>query len=395
MRRTRCVLTAILAVIALLVTACGGGGGETTTTADQTEVAGAVDERTEEQAGEEEVAEEQVRDEEITEEEVAEEERWQETPLAQFMGWGQSPEDDAAYWQEQDRKRQELVSECMAEQGFAWVPVDYSQFEEFGHDPFADLTREEFIEQYGFGISTMFDLEQEMPPPDFEFVDPNWEMYESLSDAEKEAWDRTLHGEPMEWDETDPRFDPTSDEFDPEVMMPQGCWGEAERALGDYQRNLAWMEFESEFSSLWQQIENDPRMVEAQTEWSTCMAGQGYTLTSQEDMWMDLEERMMPIWEAQDPFANMPPEEIEPILEDMTPEEQDEFFRQAQQLTPELQARLDEVKEYELALAMADYECNKQADIDDVRFEVQIEHERAFIEEHGERLAELRELEGR
>ncbi len=402
-------VAALSVVIALPLSGCGGGGDTVTADEEQPDSASAVEEqgdsevtRDSEVAGDVEVAgdaegQAEPSDDATDDETVDEQDRWMQTPLAQYMGWGQSSEEDEAFYQEQDRQRQEIVSACMAEQGFVWVPVDYSQYEEFdqGMDPFEGLTEEERIDMYGFGWSTMFGFEEEMADQEPEFVDPNWELEKSMGDAEREAWQRALSGDPVEWDENDPRFDPTSEEFDPELMMPSGCWGEAERELGTLDNQEAQMVLASERESLYQRIENDPRMITVQNEWSTCMAESGYVFGTQDDMWRALEERMRPIGESQDPLAGMSRGEVEALFDSMTLEEEEEFFSQNRALSPEMEAELAEVQEFELGVARADFDCRKDLNIDDVWFEVQVEYEEEFIEEHSDLLEQIKKAEGR
>ncbi len=42
------------------------------------------------------------------------------------------------------------------------------------------------------------------------------------------------------------------------------------------------------------------------------------------------------------------------------------------------------MREEEIAIATADYECNQEVDLDQIRQDVQVELEEAFIEEHRE-----------
>ena len=80
------------------------------------------------------------------------------------------------------------IRDCMKAQGFEYIPVDPLVQERAltGHA----LTEEEFIKQFGDGVSTLFDrgLGQQQP-------DPNERIRRGLASADRTAYDRALGGD--------------------------------------------------------------------------------------------------------------------------------------------------------------------------------------------------------
>ena len=98
-------------------------------------------------------------------------------------------------------QREELVAECMAKEGFEYVPNTDS-----GTTVGSDDEQEgpawdslEFAQQYGYGV---FDWPgssgpEEVPTEEEIYVDPNEDYVNSLSPSEQEAYFATLYGEPQ------------------------------------------------------------------------------------------------------------------------------------------------------------------------------------------------------
>ena len=99
-----------------------------------------------------------------------------------------------------DLQREELMAECMAKEGFEYVPNANS-----GTTVMSDDDQEgpawdslEFAQQYGYGV---FDWPgssgpDEAPVDEEIYVDPNEDYVNSLSPSEQEAFYATLYGDP-------------------------------------------------------------------------------------------------------------------------------------------------------------------------------------------------------
>ncbi|MFT4232565.1 MAG: hypothetical protein QM606_07310, partial [Leucobacter sp.] len=91
----------------------------------------------------------------------------------------------------------------MAKEGFEYRPIDHSGFGPAvgsEHQEEVDTDSDGFIEQYGYGITDWpgaESLEDQVPE---EFVNPNQEYLNSLTESERQAFQQALNG-PMPSDE--------------------------------------------------------------------------------------------------------------------------------------------------------------------------------------------------
>jgi hypothetical protein len=99
-------------------------------------------------------------------------------------------------------KVESLIAECMHKQGFEYVPNDYKTVH---HGMVSDkslpgLDEDEFVEQYGFGISTLYtgeppQLNKGYSPGRIGLGERNVEIFKKLSPADQAAYNRALLGE--------------------------------------------------------------------------------------------------------------------------------------------------------------------------------------------------------
>lgn len=292
-----------------------------------------------------------------------------------LFGFGDIEDAEAsqARFEQEERERQELLAECMAAQGFEYVPVDYSQFATFA-GPGGDLdpSSREFAETYGFGFSTFDD--QAFAEPAVDFVDPNQEYVEALSDSARDAYYAALYGQPPEIDES-----MTEDEINamleenPELFQPQGCEGEAFQSTSDGLESV-YTALSDQFEDLYQRVQADPRVVAWEADWASCMADAGYAFGSMEEIYDELSRRMEPLWASQDPTAGMTQAELEAL----SPEEMEELFSSPSPMDQDL---LDEMRTYELAVAVASFDCGG-SDQDELFTEVFGEYQDQFIQDN-------------
>jgi len=283
-------------------------------------------------------------------------------PLGEFLGYGEDSQQDYA---DQSRRVEELVVACMAEQGFEYLPVEYPEFTE---DPaFAareDLSPLEYASEYGYGFNTT----QTTQEAEQEFTDPNSELVEALAPAEQEAYYLALYGEQTE-------FDPEAEEEVVEYGFGGGCQGEAAEEV--YGGGGAQEELGPAYEQLYERIQADPRMVEANAAWSACMSEAGYSYTNQEEIYEYLSEQQNALYEES--YAELPTEvPAEGATEEFVEPELDE-------------ARLAELREEEIATAVADETCRAEHLPPELVQEVNAEYEEAFIEENRELLEQVRD----
>ena len=315
--------------------------------------------------------------------------------LEAFFGYGEDFDGAAeeARFRQQEADIQEEIRQCMVSEGWEYTPyVPDVDFESFSGPFDEDLTEEEFAAKYGFGISTMF-LEQN-DPGNFEEYDPtddpNYVYRESLASAEQEAYDRALNGT-FDFDESDIEYDDGGNEIYPEYE-PSGCMPLAyEEAYGGGEQQAVWEELGSKYEELYERIEADPRVVEVRQQWNSCMRESSYEFADEREMYGEIEQRMEPFYEALwggDVFF----EGDGLVAESEAVEGGEPETFEPPSLTPEQEADLAELNDYEIGVATANIAC--RAGFDDIYQEVSQSYEAEFIRDNLELLTQAREAEG-
>ena len=183
-------------------------------------------------------------------------------------------------------RQQQLIQECMVAQGFEYTPRD-NRGQTGGRPQDVDERSEEYVSEYGFGISTLFGGEIRLTSS---ADDPNQQYRNGLSEAQKSAYDKALYGQdfggggftvsgggpvigiPVSGGPAIGGADMGDGEA--QRLTPGGCLGEALKATG------ADRPFDSglfdDLQELEDRIEADPRIVDGMKKWSACMAEAGY-----------------------------------------------------------------------------------------------------------------------
>jgi hypothetical protein len=274
--------------------------------------------------------------------------------LTDLLG-GDSLADRATQVREADRRRQELVRDCMADQGFDYVVhVTAGRVENAMGLP-TDLTDEEFRRKYGYGIATGFEASLNRPPgqggPDVA-EDPNVAIVDALSPAERTAYEHTLHGS------------------DNAEGAAAGCEGKAIEAT-DRAGQLT-TELGDQLEDLRARIDADSRVVAAQKDWVACMKDAGYPYADVRAIRTEILHR------------------LNPLNDDVMGEDVPEGMvagRAGVTLSDEQRKLLGQIRSFELAVANADQEC--RTDLDKVRRKVRAEYEARFVDANRDRLRDL------
>jgi hypothetical protein len=266
----------------------------------------------------------------------------------------------------------------MQDEGFEYVPyvVDPSDWDHPFEDAYA-LPPDEFAEQYGYGISTLYMAESDMPD------DPNEEIRRGLSQQALAEYERALYGDMAGQESSE------GEEWTPPPLEDRGCYDKASAQVwGDPYEDEGnirdpHQEFEALMDDLWsihERFMSDPRMEEPTENWRDCMAEAGHPFEA-------LGEPEQEIWRRMD--------ELQGLDEYMEIEE--EAAGESGGATPvpfepkEINsADLEELKEYELAVAGADFRC-KEEHYNDIAEQVQYDVEEQFVEEHREELERYRD----
>jgi len=185
-----------------------------------------------------------------------------------------------------------IIADCMAENGFEYVPID-----PFAQQTLASrasrLSDEDFVRQFGYGISTLWDRGGRAP------AGPNERLRAALGAADRRAYDRALGG-----DHPGVTFSEAVDSGD--LTQLGGCTRKAARtAFGDGQ---VIGQIVAKFDAHDDRVTADPRMVRADERWAACMVSGGYRVESAEDLEDDLTRRMEQIvGPLPGPLATGPP----------------------------------------------------------------------------------------
>lgn len=195
-------------------------------------------------------------------------------PLAAILGGNDSPAES----RRKELAVQESMAQCMKDAGWEYKPVDFSaQFNVPSGDE--QLSPKEFGEKNFYGTVYYYEL-YELPSlgtdtngvpatmPGESFVDPNQDYVTSLSGDEQAKYYADLYGEPQE-----APMDAGEGVVQEAVAVPieeQGCAGKAQQEIfGDQPFNNP--DFGARFEELQQQLQNDPRVYDAEIAWSDCM----------------------------------------------------------------------------------------------------------------------------
>ena len=280
-----------------------------------------------------------------------------EGPLGRYL----SALYDEDEWSEDKMKArdaaiEEAVAVCMTKEGFEYQPnvQSYGYVTEDDADG-PQWGSEAFVKEYGYGYSQ----QPEMPDSgsEQEYVDPNQDYLDSLSESEQSAYYEALHGAGPADDEIG---EDGSYEYDWETA---GCYGAAQNEQNEGKDPWTDPEFADTMASieeLWNASMTDPKMGELDAEWTSCMATAGYPeYQSRQEPSDDVMERSNALWED---------------------------LSEAELEHGPSKAALAEVQEFEIAVATADFQCAKKIKYDKRSEKIRFDLEQAFVDEHSAEL---------
>lgn len=288
-------------------------------------------------------------------------------------GGGQNFDETAAL--EQARQIEQEIRACMVAQGFEYTP------EEPSLDPRAalfvgrqqvgeGLTAEEYAAEHGFGVTTSFEqlLDGGLAALGIasDEDDPNAEMLAAMSQSEADAWETTLNGVRPERDAEGRIIDPETGEPLAQGQgrrgaEPGGCRAQAQNTVrGDVE---ALQQLSDEFDELATRISADPRLLEIQTQWSRCMAEEGFDYETAAELQAELRAEFQPI--ARQLFRSL----LGPGATNAST---------SPSLTEDQRAEIDALNEKERKLAVANHACGGN-DTEEVQA-IRARYEGEFIE---------------
>src|SRR6185503_3243029 len=167
--------------------------------------------------------------------------------------------------------------DCMKAQGFDYVPIDpFAQQQALTGK--ARQSEEDFIKDFGYGISTLFGRGSQS-------ADPNDKIRATLSTADRAAYDRTLYGDnPVTFSEAVDSGD---------FSELGGCTKQATYAV--FGGGAVLNQLVGKLDELDERIAQDQRMIKAQQKWADCMSGKGFRYEEPDAIDEDLTRRFRSI----------------------------------------------------------------------------------------------------
>ncbi|HEV8625872.1 MAG TPA: hypothetical protein VG034_15560 [Acidimicrobiia bacterium] len=244
-----------------------------------------------------------------------------------------------------------LMRDCMKAQGFDYVPQDPAG-QQAALVGAQGMSKEDFEKQYGYGITTLYEQRRKLA-----VAGPNAAIRDSLSDADRKAYDKALHG-----DDPTATFANALDSGD--YSRLGGCIKTAtDEVFGgaDVLQSLS-----AKLDELDQKMRADSRMVKAVREWSACMREKGFDgLAEQEDVDAVLKKKLEEIVGAPGDLAGTGGAEADYD-----------------------KAALAALQKEEVAMVKADTECEEEH-VEAVEDKVAVEYEQAFREQNSSLLSKV------
>jgi hypothetical protein len=265
-----------------------------------------------------------------------------ETEFDRYLAvlFGDDPDTD---YEALSREYESAVAACMSDEGFEYIPVDYSQ--DMPESTGEDMGTVDWAAEHGYGFIESLEDTGGGVEEDGGFVDPNATYTEGLSEVELEAYNVALGGPvPSEEELADPDFDY---EYNWETA---GCYGQADHAVyGDTpaedEANAALIEA---FERVWTDAESSPEMKAIEAEWVACMAAAGH------DGFSLQADASNAAWEAY----------VETAAEAAT------------------ESEVKSLLEAEIDLAVADYTCQEEVDYQDAMTDIYNDQGQRFVDEN-------------
>lgn len=280
-----------------------------------------------------------------------------DSPLNTYMmalyGQGGEETDWEAEAIENNKLTEELVAECMTEEGFEYVPQTNNISFGSGADEY-EPESEKWVSQYGYGAVNY--PGRDAQPEDEPGEDPNAEYVTSLSESEQAAYNEILWGpQPSEEEmNAEEGYSPTWEQ--------QGCFGKASHEVQgeDPMQSDEHKPVVDALQAFWQEQGEAPELSEVNAAWASCMADAGESgFSAQPDAQTSIYDELNAYYEKQTEFVEDDP-------------------------------KLDEIGEREITLALVDLDCREKTDYRAKAQTITFALEEQFIEDHKSELEALK-----
>lgn len=180
-----------------------------------------------------------------------------------------------------------LIAKCMTAAGFEYIAVDYDTVRRgmTSDKSLPGVSDEQFISQYGYGISTLYtgmapQFSTTETAAKIGLGEQNVQSFNKLSQADQVAYSRTLLGQNSE-----ATFAVSLEQED--FSRTGGCTRTAiEEVFSEDQLKATY------FNPLDARIEQDPRMLEAMTEFADCVRKEGFNYNHPDEAEKDIKTRL-------------------------------------------------------------------------------------------------------
>ncbi|MFJ7750100.1 hypothetical protein ACIQXM_09110 [Arthrobacter sp. NPDC097144] len=291
--------------------------------------------------------------------------------MASAYGADLSPEEQEKKYAEEDRQREELVAQCMKEEGFEYKPnVQSFSFSEGSAEEWNPDSRE-WVSQYGYGMVNFPGREETDSSDATEYEDVNADYAETLSESERTAFYEALYGPAP--DEEDMPADGEAVEWD---WSTAGCsgWAQHERDGDNAMTSDEHKPLMDAMNTLWEDAMSAPEISTLNAEWAACMADAGHPgFSAQQDAQNSINEKMNAAYENSAPTATA----TSAASGETAPAGSDE-------------ADMSELGKEEIELALADLDCREKTEYRDKMLEVQFKREQQFVDDHKAELEAFR-----
>lgn len=274
-----------------------------------------------------------------------------DSPLSQYLGsiWGSSlsDEEQQAKFQEQQKRVEELVAECMSKEGFEYIPNTSNMTFSTGSDVEWKPEEREWVSQYGYG---MVNSPMSNTPPDQgdSYQDPNSDYVSTLSESEQSAFYAALYGTPQT-EATE--GEGTTYEYKWEEA---GCQGAAQHEVNGESvfESDEFAAINKAINDFYSGMQSSPEYAALDATWASCMADSGHSgFAAQQDAQTSISDELNEYYNSQTGYVENDP-------------------------------KLKELGEREIALALADLDCREKTNYRSEQTKIQFALEEKFIADH-------------
>lgn len=204
------------------------------------------------------------------------------SPIDEFLGFATIDQPSGAEAIERWQRVEELTASCMHQEGFEYTPTA-DEIRAFYEDQRTDgSTRysRDWVEQYGFGVSTLALPQQALPShvvgadPPQPYSDPNSQYVSGLSRSARAEYESALNGEQPSFDGT-----PSMEEIDQfySLRTDLGCRGDAVETIIQERRLVDFLVgFGDEVDEMNERIMADSRVAQWNDGVIACMTAKGH-----------------------------------------------------------------------------------------------------------------------